>query len=72
MKIISLNNALKASFPRINYKRLIKFNNSIIHLEDDLYLMTYRVWFDDKQKTIPKKSGDSGHPWNSIWKKKKV
>lgn len=71
MKIISLNNALKASFPRINYKRLIKFNNSIIHLEDDLYLMSYRVWFDDKHKVIPKKSGDKGHPWYSIWKEKK-
>lgn len=45
-----------------------RFNNSILHFKDDLYLMTYRLFLATKPRGATKKPIDVAyHPWESEW-----
>lgn len=48
-----------------------RFNNSIIHFRDDLYLMTYRLFLPPVPPKHDKKSHEGDdvryHPWRSQW-----
>lgn len=44
-----------------------RFNNSLIHFKDDLYLMTYRLFLPTRVTTKFKSDSRNRHPWTSNW-----
>lgn len=44
-----------------------RFNNSLIHFRDDIYLMTYRIFLPSKVSRTFKSDSRNRHPWSSNW-----
>ncbi len=56
--------------PYEKVERYRRFNNSLVHFRDDVYLMTYRLFYptnSSKSKKI-KLESRKWHPWSSSWK----
>jgi hypothetical protein len=57
--------------PFQHLERYRRFNNSLIHLKDNYYLMTYRMFYPETIRksnyTLPSRKF---HPWSSQWRSK--
>lgn len=58
---------LKSNFKKGNSKYLVRFTPSIVHIKDNTFLLSYRVWKRADYLKIPKYAGNRGHPWYNYW-----
>lgn len=67
VQILPLRLTMKEDRTREHYRR---FNNSVIHFRDHLYMMSYRLFLAPRSHQIKKTGGPVEarfHPWNSDW-----
>ena len=64
----TLNSEIFKSIPN-NGKCLPRFNPGIIHLENNIYMISYRIWVDLEAENVYKYPNiyESGSPWTSNW-----